>query len=775
MLYRIKYRFFSILFVVSAFFLLAGCNMTRYVPDGKYLVNDIDYKVDNRQINKEELSTYVRQDENLKILGFFKFHLWLYNLSRKDKPNGWLKEIGEPPAVYDELLVNKSISQIQQYLYNKGYYQAQVTNRVDLKSKKANIVFSVETGRPYLIQNITYRIKDERINDLVTAHRSESLIKEGDIFDVEIVDQERSRISRLLNNQGFYKFMNDYVHFKVDTLISPFTVTIEMIIDNPRSLSDPEKEVLHKQFFIKDYAINVFTPPKGISSINFQDFTDTLHLVGYNYLFNKRIPLKVKTISKTIDLEPGNLYSKHREERTQNNLYSLRQFKFVNIQYSEEPSSEDSLTGWLKGRIFLPMQVKQNYSFEIEGTNTASNLGIAGNLNYQHRNLFRGGEIFDITLKGATERQVTMVDDQLSEFDMNEYGTTVKLSIPGFWLPVNEKKFKLYSMPFTSFSASYNFQERPKFTRTILNATLGYQWRSSALYSHSFNLIDLNSVYIYRINQQFLDDIKSLYIKSSYTDHIISATSYSLVYNNQISKKRPDYEYFKMNIEVAGNLLWALSSLTGQKKYAVVDSVNSSSYYTLFGTRFAQYVKGDFEYRYGYRFDKYNLIATRAFLGVALPYGNFNVTPFEKSYYTGGANGIRAWPVRTIGPGSYRYGVIEDQNQTGDIKLEANVEYRFKLFWVFEGALFVDAGNIWAISGKDNREDAVFKFDRFYDEFAIGTGLGLRLVTNYFIVRTDLGLKLRDPAQDTGNRWIPGNRSFEKSDLNLNIAIGYPF
>jgi outer membrane protein assembly factor BamA len=736
-------------------------------------MSNIDYRIDNKQINKEELSSYVRQEENLKILGFIKFHLWLYNLSKKNKTKSWFREIGEPPAIYDEVLINKSTSQIQQYLYNKGYYKAKVSSKVDLKKKKARATYIIETGNPYIIRNITYNIKDSRINDYFQANKDESLIKSGDIFDVDVLDQERSRITRLLNNKGFFKFMDEYIHFKIDSSLSSLQADIEMTIDNPRLSSDLSKETAHKQFYIKDYSINVFTPQKGINSVNFQDFSDTTRLDGLTFFHKGRIPLKVKTIAKTIEMVPGDLYSKTKEERTQNNLYSIRQFKFVNIQFSEDQTSNDSLKGWLNGKIFLPIQVKQNYSFDIEGTNTSGNFGIAGNLNYQHRNLFKGGEIFDITLKGATERQLT----EGGTFVMNELGTVVKLSLPGFWLPVNEKKLNLYSMPITSFSASYNFQERRDYTRTILNATLGYQWKSSANISHSLNLVDLNSVYIYRIDPAFLEDIKNLYIKSSYTDHIISATSYSWIYNNQNIKKKPDYQYFRMNLETAGNTLWVLSSLTGREKFNSEDpsSEFNTTYYKLFNTRFAQYLKGDFEYRYGYRFDKYNSIATRAFFGIAFPYGNFNVVPFEKRYFTGGANGIRAWQVRTLGPGSYSEDSLDYPNQSADIKMEANIEYRFKLFWMIEGALFVDAGNVWAINRNDNREGAVFKFNKFYDEFAVGTGFGLRLVTNYFIVRTDLGLKLRDPALLPGERWIPGNRKFNSSDLNLNIAIGYPF
>jgi outer membrane protein assembly factor BamA len=767
-----KYNILKLLIAILTTILFVGCNTTRYVPNDKYLMSNIDYEIDNRQINKDELSSYVRQEENLKILGFIKFHLWLYNLSKKDKQKSWFREIGEPPAIYDKVLIDKSTLQIQQYLNNKGYYQAKVYDKVDLKNKKARVTYFVQTGKPYLIRNIKFKIKDSRINDCIMASENESLIKSGDIFNVDLLDMERSRITRVLNNKGFFKFMDEYIHFKIDSSLNSLQADIELTIDNPRNSSDPLKEVAHKQYFINDYSINVFTPQKGISSVNFQDFTDTTRLPRFTFLHKGKIPLKVKTILKTIEMEPGDLYSKAKEERTQNNMYSIRQFKFVNIQFAEDQLKSDSLNGWLNGKIFLPIQAKQNYSFDIEGTNTSGNFGIAGNLNYQHRNLFRGGEIFDITFKGATERQLT----EGGSFVMNELGTVVRISLPGFWLPVNEKKLKLYSMPFTTFSLSYNYQERTDYTRSIANATFGYQWKSSSNFSHNLNVIDLNSVYIYSIDSVWYEGIEDLFIKSSYTDHIISATSYSLIYNNQDIKKRPDYQYFRMNLETAGNALWAYSSLTGQDKFNSQDpsSEFNTKYYKLFKTRFAQYIKGDFEYRYGYRFDKYNSVATRAFLGIAFPYGNFNVTPFEKRYYTGGANGIRAWQVRTLGPGSYTEG-FDDPNQSADIKMEANIEYRFNLFWILEGALFVDAGNVWAINNNDNREGAVFKFDRFYDEFAVGTGFGLRLVTNYFIVRTDLGLKLRDPARISGERWIPGNRTFNTSDLNLNIAIGYPF
>ncbi|HPR62457.1 MAG TPA: BamA/TamA family outer membrane protein, partial [Prolixibacteraceae bacterium] len=371
-------------------------------------------------------------------------------------------------------------------------------------------------------------------------------------------------------------------------------------------------------------------------------------------------------------------------------------------------------------------------------------------------------EIFDINLKGATERQEAFINDEYGDFNTVEYGGNVRLSIPGFKFSFDEKLFNFFSTPFTSFSVAYNYQKRPDYTRTILNTTLGYRWRSNRYFSHTFNLLDLNAVRIFSLNPTFMEPIKDLYIISSYTDHIISASNYSITYNSQAGARRNDYRYFRLNFEGAGNVLWGLSTITGRDKVVPDESVggDQSPYFEYFNTRFAQYLKADFDYRYGYRFNKYNSFASRIFTGIAFPYGNFNVMPFERRYFTGGANGIRAWQVRSLGPGSYIAGEEEYPNQSADIKLEANVEYRFKLFWMLEGAVFVDAGNIWAINHLDNRPGAVFEFNRFYKEFAIGTGFGLRLVKSYFILRGDVGLKLRDPSLPEGMRWIPQTRQF---------------
>ena len=460
-------------------------------------------------------------------------------------------------------------------------------------------------------------------------------------------------------------------------------------------------------------------------------------------------------------------------KKTYRALNRIKQFKLINISFSEVNSFAGDSVPLLDCKMQLSPLPRQNFSIDVEGTNSSGNLGIAGNLNYQHRNVFRGAEVFDMQIRGARERQALINNN----FNTKELGFESSLTIPKFLSFIRGKGMFTFQIPETKLTVGFNYQSRPDYTRTITNFKFGYNWKTTNFKFHTLNLIDLNYVNIYNPDSTFLNSIKDLYIKSSFTDHLISASNYSWMYNTQNINKREDYKYYKFNIESAGTILSLYSKLINKAKTEVADTLTNqvSSYYEILNTRFAQYLKGDFEYRYGHMIDKVSSVVGRAFVGVGIPFGNFNVLPFEKKYFTGGANGIRAWQVRSLGPGSYNAPLNVYPNQSSDIKLEANLEYRFKLFWLMEGALFLDAGNIWAINYKDNREGAVFKVDEFYKQIAVGAGAGLRFDFTYFLFRLDLGMKMRDPSLPAGKRFIAGNYPITTNHFNLSFAIGYPF
>lgn len=753
---------------------LGSCSSTRFVPEGKYLLNKVTVKADDRNLKREELRNHIKQKENLRILGFMKFHLGMYNLSSAKKENDWLKRIGEAPVLYDALQAQKSCDQLRIYLKNKGYYNAVVTDSVVRHEAKCkvNLVFNIKANQPYRVRNYYYNIKDPGLQVVLLKDSANRLLKKNDIFDLDVLNAERQRMTNHLKNLGYFKFTEEYIRFLADTTFDR-KVDLYVNVDDALLDNDENDIVPHKRFRIKDYQVNLAyrTPDLSGEASNLKPDT----LVDKNYIFTYlgKLNYKPGLFVEMNHLPDSAYYSLQNAEKTYRALNRLKQFRLINIGFDEVDSLTQDSVAMLDCKMQLSPLPRQNVSFEVEGTNSSGNLGVAGNLNYQHRNTFRGAEVFDFQVRGASERQ--NLTNNL--FNTREFGVESSLTIPKFISFFKGRHFFNYQIPETKLTVGYNYQERPDYTRTITNVKVGYNWKTSSYQYHTLNPVDLNYVRIYNLDSTFIKKIQDLYIKSSFTDHLILASNYSWTYNTQSTNKREDYKYFRVNLESAGNLLTLYSNLVNKGETTVFDSLTNerSRYYKVLNTRFAQYVKGDFEYRYGRIINEKSSVVGRTFLGVGVPYGNFNVLPFEKKYFTGGANGIRAWQVRSLGPGSYKADTLAYPNQSSDIKLEANLEYRFKLFWLMEGALFLDAGNIWAINSKDNRPGAVFKFDEFYRQIAVGTGTGLRFNFTYFLFRLDLGMKLRDPSQEPGRRLIPGNYRINWDHFNLSFAIGYPF
>ncbi len=759
-------------------FVLFSCSPVKFVPENKYLISKVQVETDNQNLNKETAKSLIKQKENYKILGFLKFHLLLYNLSSKKKTEDWLKRIGEPPQIYDEDLSEHSEDQLRQYAYSKGYFRAGVSSTVIFKENKRKVILNYKllTGEQYNIKRINYQIKDTVLQALYFNSSLKSEINEGDAFDIENLEKHQSEIVKLFRNNGYYYFSKDDIKFIADSSVYPKQVLVDLLI-RPSKNNQTDTLKVFQPFYLNRFYFSILpgNSPVTLSRDSAGIFSDTLTW-GNNTLYqNKHVTYPPSLFNRTIKLKKGDLYNNSEVESAFNAFNRLRQFRFVDIQFKEVPAVKD--TNLLDCFIRLAPLNKQSTSFDIEGTNTAGNFGVAGNVTYMHRNLFRGAEVFQLSFLGGIERLEKLNEGVHNYFNTTEFGVESSLMIPKLLGPGNFISDFERFLPKTVFALGYNYQRRPEYTRTINTFKFGYDWKSTEELRHVWNLVDYNKINVFDYDPEFIDGIKDLYIKSSFTDHLIFAMNYSLIYNNQKMSTIKDYSYVRLNIESSGNILWAISELTNRGKYQEVDTLGNvqAEYYKVFKTRFAQYVKSDIEYRRGFSIDKYNSIASRAFLGVGIPYGNFDVLPFEKKYFTGGANGIRAWPVRSLGPGTYKASPEEYPNQTADIKLEGNIEYRFKLISLLEGALFLDAGNIWAINEKDNREGAQFKFNKFYKQIALGTGAGLRFDMSYFILRLDFGVKLRDPSETENRGWILGYRPYSNSDFNLSFAIGYPF
>jgi outer membrane protein assembly factor BamA len=758
-------------------FLVAGCQTKKYIPDKEYLLSKVNIRIDNKTINKNELKSYMKQKPNTRIFGFWRFHLGLYNLSTKKNDNAWLKRIGEAPVIYDPYLTAETSEEFKRFLQNKGYYNALIRDTTILKTNgRAEVNFDISTNRPYTIRTYQTVVRDDSLRSLFEKPDKESLVGPNSLFDADILGSESLRLLRKMQNEGYYKSVKDVMHYEADYTLKNGGVDLKLVVEKenyPDSLAQLSKRNHQRFTFGNFYYLNEKDMQSSLFSneLSIDDSKRDTVLIGQHYIIYKGSKrLKPDLLINANHLADKGYYSVDMVDRTYNEFFALRLFKLINIRFIETGKKDPKGNPMLDCYIQLTPSLNQSYSASIEGTNSLGNFGVAGNLGYQHKNLLRGGEIFDLQFLAGTQKQSYGAKDSVTTFNSMENGIDAKITVPKFIAPFLKADFFRYSTPQTFFNVSYNYQRTPDYTRTIARSAFGYQWKSSDYTTHRINLIDINLVKMYALNQAFLSNIENLYIKSSYVDHAITSLNYSYTYSTQTQKKS-DYMVIKSNIETSGNMLFTINKAFSRPKFLSSDS-KLNQYYFL-NTPFAQYFKFDLEYRKGWMDGKYNGFAIRAYGGAAFAYGNSDQIPFERKYFSGGANGIRAWPIRTLGPGSYQSKPTEFPNQSGDIRLEANAEYRFKLIGSFEGAFFFDVGNIWSI--RDNRPGTEFQLSRFYKEIALCSGLGMRYDFTYVILRLDLGVKMHDPSLKEGARWISPGDYFQKGNQNIVFAIGYPF
>ena len=692
----------------------------------------------------------------------------------------FIQNIGEEPVKYNEVQSKKSAEQIRLYMNNKGYYDAKVTYDEKVKHRNVSIVYKIEAGEPIRIADINYNIDEDTLKYYVLNDTTASLIKRGNNLDADMLRSESDRITANLKNNGYYRFSKNYISYQIDTIgrghNADLTVTIEPItLENGMTIP-------HRRSYISQVAVYPNHDSKAAlaEGDDYYNDTDTSIYVndnGTNIQFVNHGGRNVRpyVVASEIFVKPGSLYRQNDVTNTYRHLSAFNMYKMVNIEFEPSPARDS-----INCNIYLTHNMLQAYIFEVGGTNSSGNLGAASSLTYQHKNIFNGAETFDMKVSVALESQNNLSKDQLKlNLNTQEYGLEARLYFPRLLYFKFLRDFFRDNTPRTYFSAGLNYRKRPDYTRSMITANLYYQWQVGNYYTHTFTPLRLSSIHISNTDSTFMRWLEKLYIKDSYQDHFILGSTYSITFNNQSSGKR-NYNYIKLNVSWAGNILQLINKRRNSEQ-------NDLGAYTvpILNTMYAQFIKTDIDLRHFIKTSDQTTMALRGYLGVGLPYGNSKTMPFTEQYFSGGANSLRAWQIRSVGPGCYaskKDAETEMQkqfpNMTSDMKLEANLEYRFKVFWVIEGAWFVDAGNIWSINADDRRTGGDFAFNRFYKEIAVGTGLGIRLDFDFFIFRTDFGLKLHDPALPDGNRWImKDDRSFmfRKSNWAFCLGIGYPF
>lgn len=755
--------------------ILVGCNPVRHIPKNQYLLKSNKIETKGGDIPEHELEDYFRQQPNKKIFGFLRFHLGVYNLSNPVKKNGfnnWLRGIGEEPVIFNQAATDETLKQLKHYLKNVGYYNAQVEDTIIFSRNRASVVYRIDFGQPYVVDQVSLTspemVTDSAIRNLIRRDSASSLLKPAMRYDLEVLRLERIRLSKFLRNNGYYGFSREYVFFQADTLKNNQKVDVWMGIKNPiDAINDASLLNFHPLYRIADISIvtdfntvDYLRDPKSFLTVS-----DTVTYRGTSFIYKNRLNMKPGILYSSVAFKSGSLFNQSLVDKTIESFSSLRNFKQIKLNFTPTGNPTDSVQQ-LDCQILLSPMVRQSYDVALEGTYSSGNIGMAGNLIYKNRNLIRGAESFELKFKGAVE----FLANAVSDFNrMVEFGVDARLEVPRSWIPFSSKENSIFGKPHSSLNLSYNYQSRPDFTRTIANAAFGYNWKS-AVSRHQVNIFEFNYVNVTNISDKFYQIIKGTYVENSFRSHVVPALNYTFTYSDQEVNKQSSFFYLRIRPEIAGNLLYGYHRLAGH--------VKPENGYELFKTPFSQYVEADVDLRYHWVMNSSNKMAFRFFAGAGYPYGNNDAMPFEKKYFSGGSSGIRAWQVRSLGPGTYI--IPEDQkglypNQLGDIKLEANAEYRFDLFSIIKGAVFIDAGNIWAINSSDERQGSVFNATGFYREIAIGTGFGIRADLSYFIARLDIGIKLRDPGTLEGPKWIPGYRQYQLSDLVLNFGIGYPF
>jgi outer membrane protein assembly factor BamA len=823
----VKYACFALLIFLTA------CNTTKNLTDQQFLVekNKVIDK-SNSKVSKDEVENFIKQKPNRKILSLIPFNLWLYNqidkeklahhkekrdarfdrinakriekrhaknekrkrkgkapkepkLKDKDKPTfrESLLDIAEEPVIYDSVVTAQTSRQMQKYLFSKGYFYSKVRDSVSFNpnTKKARVFYFLNPGNQYFIENIHYSIPDEELSYYIFNDTIGRILKSGAPFDADVMQKERQRIMDNLVNNGYFYFEPDYIYFDIDSAVGNRKVNVTIGAKKFPVFANAEKDsvsyVKHPRFYLNNIYIITETTGRDFKNAS---FTDTLVYNDFIFLSNKPLAYKKDVLLHQVDFFKGQVFQKSLAERAYKRLLNLGVFRSVLIQYVKNPRYNDQLDCYI---VCTPL-IKQGITVETEGTNTYGNLGIDGSILYQNKNLFRGAELFELKMTGAIAAQQQLTTDETnknvqSTFNTLQFGPELRFSVPRAIFPFSLLPFKKESLPRTFINSSLNYQSRPEFNRSIATVNYGFSFR----YKNSLIRHDIIPFEVYMVKATLRSDFRNKLIENgdyfllnSFIDHITTLSKYSMTYNGQLQKgsdKKRALNYFKVNLSSSGNILRALYKATGQPQ-------DTAGRYRILDIPFAQFVKVDFDYRLYIRIRKKNRVVYRIAAGIGKPLANLNVLPYEQSFFSGGPNGIRAWRARTLGPGSYNgENVNAKYDKIGDLMLEGNIEYRFHIFKSFYGAWYTDCGNIWLLKPDPSKPGGEFRSDKFVNEIAFGSGFGIRWDLNFFVLRLDLGVPLKDPKRDEGERWLfhPNVKKDDKpwNRTILNFGIGYPF
>ena len=769
-------RFSAMAFVVLLLQCLCGCSAERFLQEDEVILQKVKLTSDNKHVKAGDYRLHVRQEANSRWFNLVKVPLGIYCLSGTDttkRINRFVQRIGEAPVVYDEQMAHYSRRSMESALQGRGYLHATVSlDTTGGKGRRCKVHYHMSPGERYYVNEINFSFDSEQMQREVLADTARSLLYKGMPLDASLLAEERTRIIRTLQNKGYYDLHKDFISYRADTLFGDRGVRLTLNMLCPPEIDARKAYSRHRLRHVNVY-----------EDVTPSDSADTCSYRGLHYGFDERLHIHKRVYSDHVHVRPDSLYSSEAVQRTYAGLNSLPAISYSGVRFSEVPADTTGMHhSALDCDILVHRAKPHSISTELEGTNTSGDLGAAVSITYSNRNLFRHAESLSLKLRGAYEAITGL--EGYNDANYIEYGAEANLRFPSLMFPFIKEDTRKHLLASTDFTLMFNSQDRPEFHRRVLTAAWSYNWQHRLLSNirHRVDLLSLNYVYMPWISETFRnnylegDDPRYAVLRYSYENLFIMKTGYGVTLRSrgitsaQALQKSNGYQ-MRFNVELAGNLLYGLSKLFSAEK-------NAEGQYSIFDIAYSQYAKFDFDFSKNFIIDSRNSLAVHAAFGIAIPYGNSDIVPYEKRYFAGGANSVRGWSVRELGPGSYKGedGQVDFINQTGNLKLDLSVEYRTHLFWKLQGAAFIDAGNIWNTRNYLAQPGSQFKFNEFYRQIAVSYGLGIRLNFDYFILRFDGGMKAINPTEPHTNRLhYPIICPKFSRDFTFHFAVGLPF
>lgn len=767
------------LFCVIILSTVNSCSVSKSIPEGKILMlrNKVDVKsikeTAERDRLREDLSQIAAPKPNTRLLGFMPIRLWFYTSSNKGKETkfkSWIKnKVGEAPVLLDSSIIRKTEVSMENYLWNLGYFQNDVSFEVKEKRKRAVVTYHIKAGQVWKIGIVRFPMGGNVSESIARVKMGNTLLKRDIRFDVTALKAERERIETDLRNNGFFFFNKEYVTFDLDTNIATHTVDVRVKVNQPSDSAD------HRPFRIN--RVLVFTDYEQGSGNALSMGYDTASLLEFRFIRKKEL-FKKRVLREAIFFREGELFTQDAYTRSLRRLNELGAFKFVSIEMQR--SRRDSST--LNALVYITPAKKQSFT---AGGNINHNFeGLTGfgfNLGYRNRNLAKGADQLVIDaginfqLNFSRNRSKTIANDYLNTVDFTVDATYY---LNRLLVPFKTKIFA-NTNPKTRFNARYTYEIRRDFPSNfpLYNAhnvavTYGYEWSEKRYVRHFYNPSFVNFYFINKEDSFISFLAKRPALKRSYEEQIILGSNYTFTFNNQKNKNDKWHSFIRGNVEAAGNV-----SMLGFM--AANNGYTPNRTFKIFNRPVSQYMRFEFDVRNYFRIDRHSSFAMRNYFGIGVPYGNSTQLPYIKQFFVGGLNSLRGFQIREIGPGGYKDSTINIENpganqsslfidQTGDMKVELNMELRFDIYKWLKGAAFIDAGNIWLVRDDQTRPEGVFDLNKFWRQFGVNFGAGVRLDFNYFVIRLDYGVPIRDPRIEDNNKW-----TIRKGQFNL--AIGYPF